>query len=107
MRVDIAWWDLVGTGQTVESLRAHLREGALAWADVPGLRLKLWVADAEHDRWGAVMVWESDRPAELPPNTAAELIGGPPAHRFRFEVEAAVEGRHALPDLHGLGPALT
>ncbi|MFE7836726.1 hypothetical protein ACFU53_11920 [Streptomyces sp. NPDC057474] len=107
MRVDIAWWDLDGTGQTVESLREHLRHEAVGpWSEVPGLLIKLWMADHRNNRWGAVMLWETDRPARgLPPNRAAELIGRPPTHRERFEVEATVEGAHALPALHGLGPA--
>lgn len=109
MRVDIAWWDLDGSAQTIDSLRVHLRDDAVApWAEVPGLRLKFWMADREGNRWGAVMLWEDDRPADrpLPPNRAADLIGGPPTHRFRFEVEATVEGLHSLPGLSGLGAAL-
>jgi trans-2,3-dihydro-3-hydroxyanthranilate isomerase len=105
VRVDIAWWELDGTRQTIESLRAHLRDDAPPWADVPGLRLKFWVADEEHNRWGAVMVWESAPPATLPPNRAAELIGRRPDHRLRFDVEAVIEGSHDLPVPHGLGPA--
>jgi trans-2,3-dihydro-3-hydroxyanthranilate isomerase len=100
MRVDIAWWDLDGSTQTIDTLREHLADGVVdAWAEVPGLRLKFWIADREHNRWGAVMLWAPDRPADypLPANRAAELIGCPPTHRWRFEVEAAVEG---------LGPAL-
>ncbi|MFF4252534.1 hypothetical protein ACFY1L_15125 [Streptomyces sp. NPDC001663] len=89
MRVDIAWWDLDGTPQTIDSLRADLCDEAVAeWNDVPGLRLKLWLADRESNRWGAVMVWEADRPEELPPNRAARLIGGPPSYRGRFDVQA-------------------
>ncbi|MEV7389977.1 hypothetical protein [Streptomyces sp. NPDC091215] len=108
MWVDIAWWDLDGTPQTVDSLREHLRDGAVdAWRDVPGLRLKLWMADRQHNRWGAVMLWEADRPAELPPNRAAQLIGRPPTHRTRFEVEATVEGAHIPARLDGLGPVFT
>lgn len=109
MRVDIAWWDLDGSGQTIESLRAHLKDDGVApWVGVPGLRLKYWMADAASNRWGAVMLWENDRPADvpLPPNRAADLIGGPPTHRFRFDVEAMIEGDHRLPVLHGVGPAL-
>jgi hypothetical protein len=109
VRADIAWWDLDGSGQDIDSLRAHLRDGVVAaWGGVPGLRLKFWMADRAANRWGAVMLWEADRPAglALPPNRAAELIGAPPAHRFRFDVEAAAEGRHSLPSLHGRGAAL-
>lgn len=108
MRIDIAWWDLEGSGQTVESLREHLRHEAVdSWSDVPGLLLKVWMADPWNNRWGAMMLWETDRPAEgLPPNRAAELIGRPPTHRERFDAEALVEGVHSLPSLHRLGPAL-
>ncbi|MDT6985777.1 hypothetical protein ACFSUJ_05985 [Streptomyces lusitanus] len=106
MMIDIAWWQLDGSGQTIDSLRAHLREEAAGvWAEVPGLLLKAWVADRPGNRWGAVMLWETDRPAEgLPPNRAAELVGRPPTVRERFEVEATVQGVHSLPALHGLGP---
>lgn len=109
MRVDIAWWELDGTPQTIDSLRDHLRDEAVpVWTGVPGLRLKLWIADRERNRWGAVMLWVGDRPDEaLPPNRAAELIGRPPDHRTRFDVEAAVEGEHPLAVLQGLGAALS
>jgi hypothetical protein len=109
MRIDIAWWDLDGSPQTIDSLRDHLRDDAVpAWAEVPGLRLKFWMADRERNRWGAVMIWETGRPADqpLPRNRAAELIGAPPGHRLRFDLEAMVEGRHSLPVLHGVGAAL-
>ncbi|MEV6054599.1 hypothetical protein [Streptomyces sp. NPDC052107] len=105
MRVDIAWWELDGSPQTIDSLREHLRDGTVeAWREVPGLRLKFWMADRQHNRWGAVMLWESDRPADLPANRAAELIGRPPTHRTSFDVEATVEGAYALSELQGLGP---
>jgi hypothetical protein len=108
MRMDISWWDLNQSAQTIDSLREHLRNGgAEPWAGVPGLSLKIWMADRVHNQWGAVMLWESSRPSDgtLPPNLAAGLIGCPPAHRSRFEVEATVEGLHSLARLHGLGPA--
>ncbi|WP_394617219.1 hypothetical protein JNUCC0626_47735 [Lentzea sp. JNUCC 0626] len=99
MRAVVAWWDLHGTGQTVASLREHLRrEGAHAWAAIAGLHHKFWISDSADERWGAVMVWESAEAAEaarergLPPNRASELIGGPPTLRLLFEVEGAVTG---------------
>ncbi|WP_333771768.1 hypothetical protein [Streptomyces sp. IBSBF 2435] len=105
MRVDIAWWDLDGSAATVESLREHLRDGtADHWAEVEGLRLKFWMADRDRNRWGAVMLWEAARPAAIPPNRAAELIGFPPTHRLSFEIEAVVEGAYTVEALHGLGP---
>ncbi|MEV0618263.1 hypothetical protein AB0I81_33405 [Nonomuraea sp. NPDC050404] len=107
MKATISWWDLSGSGQTIDSLRAHLRqEGVEPWARVPGLRLKFWISDRPANRWGAVMLWEStaDLTAPLPPNRAAELIGYPATHRMTTDVEAIVEGAcSGRPD--GLGPA--
>ncbi|MGW1188316.1 hypothetical protein [Streptomyces sp. NPDC002559] len=96
MKAVIAWWELAGTQQTVDSLNEQLRDGGVQeeWAQVPGLLGKFWIADRQGNRWGAVMLWEHDRPGTyaLPPNRAAELIGGPPTHRTVFDVEAAVHG---------------
>ncbi len=106
MRVDIAWWDLGRSTATIDSLREHLRDGTVdQWATVEGLRLKFWMADRDRNLWGAVMLWEADRPAELPPNRAADLIGYPPTHRLGFDVEAVVEGAYTVEALHGLGAA--
>lgn len=109
MKAMIAWWDLSHSEQTIDSLREHLRDGGVKpWADVPGLRLKLWIADRAGNRWGAVMLWETlpgaDQP--LPPNLALKLIGYPPTERVRFDVEATIEGIFTEPALSGLGPAL-
>ena len=109
MLTTIAWWDLSESAQTIDSLRSYLRnEAADAWAKVPGLLLKLWIADREGNRWGAVMLWESAAAAArpLPPHRALELIGYPPRVRVRFSVEAAIEGIHDLPSIAGIGPAL-
>lgn len=107
MIIDIAWWDLDGSGQTIDSLRPHLAAAAPAWADVPGLCLKCWMADREHNTWGAVMLWKAGRPARaaLPPNRAAELIGVPPGHRLLFTAETVVPGRAGLPARPGPGGA--
>jgi hypothetical protein len=110
MRATVAWWDLDHSTQTIDSLREHLRDGAVApWTDVPGLRLKFWISDRAGNRWGAVMLWESGHPADgqpLPPHRALELIGYPPTERVRFDVEATVEGRYEMAALSGLGLAL-
>src|SRR5262245_21000190 len=87
MKATIAWWDLTDSEQTIDSLRAYLRdEGVAPWESVKGLRLKFWVADRAGNRWGAVMLWETDPGDQpLPPHRAAELIGYPPTERVRFE----------------------
>ena len=109
MRVTIAWWDLSRSAQTIASLRAILRDEAVdRFAQVPGLRLKLWIADEANDRWGAVMLWESAQASAAPlPACAAELIGYPPTHRHEFDVEATTEGLYDTVRLAGLGRALT
>jgi trans-2,3-dihydro-3-hydroxyanthranilate isomerase len=109
MRAMIAWWDLDGSAQTIDTLRDYLRdEGVHPWRSVSGLCLKFWIADRERNRWGAVMLWESADAVNqpLPPHRAAKLIGYPPAQRMWFDVEATTEGIHGLASLAGLGPAL-
>ncbi|MFI9173080.1 hypothetical protein [Streptomyces lincolnensis] len=108
MHAVVVWWDLEGSGQTVESLRGFLRDEAVdRFSRVEGLRLKFWISDAEAGRWGAVMLWESAQAAAAPlPARAAELIGRPPSVRFSFDVEATVEGVHTVRALAGLGVAL-
>lgn len=97
MHVVMAWWDLGASRQTIESMRAYLRDESVeAFSTVRGLRLKLWIADAESARWGVVMLWESAEAAERArplPTRAAELIGYPATERWAFDVEAAVEGQ--------------
>ncbi|WP_381803623.1 PhzF family phenazine biosynthesis protein [Streptomyces niveus] len=92
--MEIAWWALDGSPATTEDLARHLCEEGVVddWRSVTGLREKFWIADRDGNRWGAVMVWDDERPAALPENRAAELIGRPVTHRDRFEVEAAVRG---------------
>lgn len=108
MRAMVAWWDLTESDQTIESLRSFLRdEAAEAWSEQQGLVLKLWIADDENNRWGAILLWESAEAAAPPhPRSAAELIGYPPTHRTWFDIEATVEGRHGIPSLVGLGRVL-
>lgn len=95
MKATISWWDLSGSDQTIDSLRAYLRdEGVAPWADVHGLRLKLWISDRLTNRWGALMLWDStaDLTQPMPPNRATELIGYPPTLRMATDVEAIIEG---------------
>lgn len=95
MKAVIAWWDLAGSPQTVESLREALhRDGTGDWASITGLVSKFWFSDPEAGRWGAVMVFASAEHARrpLPPNRAAELIGRPPSVRLVGDVEAHVSG---------------
>ncbi|MFD6937743.1 hypothetical protein ACFYRL_05430 [Streptomyces goshikiensis] len=109
MKAAVVWWDLAGSGQTIESLRAFLRDEAVdRFAGIEGLRLKFWIADPETERWGAVLLWESAEAAAAPlPARAAELIGRPPVQRTLFDVEATVEGLFTRPGLSGLGLALS
>jgi hypothetical protein len=107
MRAHIVWWDLAESTQTIESLRAYLRdESVAAFAAVPGLRFKMWVADPEANRWGAVLLWESaDAAAQPLPSRASALIGYPPTHSHGFDVEATVEGRYDIEQLAWRGLA--
>jgi hypothetical protein len=109
MHATVVWWDLAESDQTIESLRNFLRDEAVGrFAEVPGLCLKFWISDSGTNRWGAVLLWESARAAAAAalPNRAAELIGYRPHFQASFEVEATVEGVHAISVLSGHGLAL-
>ena len=109
MHVVIAWWDLSASGQTIETLREYLRDESVeAFSQVRGLRLKLWIADQESRRWGVVMLWENAEAARAPlPTRAAALIGYPATQRWKFDVEAAVEGKFAEAMLSRIGLAFS
>ncbi|MGR4881630.1 hypothetical protein ACIPUC_19790 [Streptomyces sp. LARHCF249] len=108
MKAAVVWWDLAGSGRSIESLRDFLRDEAVdRFAGIEGLRLKFWISDPQTERWGAVLLWESAEAAAAPlPARAAELIGRPPVQRTLFDVEATVEGLYSVPGLSGLGLAL-
>jgi hypothetical protein len=94
MIVRIVWWDLAGTGTTIDALREYVRDESVdAFGAVEGLRLKLWIADSERDRWGAVYLWESpEAAAQKLPGRVREIIGKEPDFEEFFELEASVEG---------------
>ena|SRR5690625_1315262 len=91
-------WDLSKSEQTVESLRAYLRDYAVeAYSTVAGLRQKIWVSSTgpEGQTWGALYMWDEWGQAYgRPPGVSkvVELIGYAPTSRTYFSVEAATEG---------------
>lgn len=109
MQAVVVWWDLSRSEQTIASLREFLRDEAVdRFAQVRGLRLKVWISDERTDRWGAVLLWESAEAAAAPiPARAAELIGYPPTHKHVFDVEATTEGAYDIARLARLGLAFT
>src|SRR5882757_9655759 len=111
MRTMIVWWDLSESAQTIETLRTYLRDESVdAFAEVSGLRFKMWIADPATNRWGAVLLFESAEAAGQPlPSRAASLIGYPPTQSHVFDVEATVEGRYEVAQLalRGLAFAAT
>src|SRR3954469_12039754 len=67
MRVRVVWWELDGSETTIEALREYVRDESVdAFSQVDGLRLKLWIADEDRNRWGAVYLWESEDASEQP-----------------------------------------
>ncbi|WP_369869748.1 PhzF family phenazine biosynthesis protein [Burkholderia cepacia] len=108
MIVDIVWWNLDGSEQSIESLKARVDDSTLArWSNVPGLREKHWIADEDRNRWGAIMLWDGERPPAhlLPPNDAQKLIGLPVAERLRFSVEASAASGEIAARMRALEPA--
>ena len=109
MLVRLVLWNLADSKTTIHELRRYLRDESVdAFAEVPGLRFKAWIADEATERWGAVYLWESLAAMEdLDPGVsrARELIGKDPDITEHFDVEATVEGRYAVEELSRLGLA--
>jgi hypothetical protein len=103
--VRLVLWSLADAKTTIGELRRYVRDEAVdAFADVPGLRLKVWVSDEATERWGAVYLFESAEAAEQPlPSRVRELIGKDPEIAELFDVEATVEGRFLVEQLSRLG----
>ena len=100
-------WNLADSKTNVQELRRYLRDESVdAFAEVPGLRLKLWLSDEATERWGALYLWESPAAADRePPSRARELIGKDPEIGETFDLEATIEGRYAVEELSRRGLA--
>ena len=94
MRVRVVWWELDGSETTIAELREYLRDESVdAFGAVAGLRLKLWIANEERNRWGAVYLWESQEASAQPlPSRARQIIGKDPDFEEWFDLEASIEG---------------
>ena len=107
MVVRIVLWSLADSKTTIEELRRYLRDESVdAFAEVEGLRFKAWISDAAGERWGAFYLFETLEASEQPlPGNARALIGKDPDVAETFDLEAAIEGRHAIDELSRLGLA--
>ena len=107
MIVRLVLWSLADADQSVADLRAYVRDESVpGFAEVPGLRLKLWVSDEHTERWGAVYLFESREAAEQPlPSRVRELVGKDPDIVEEFDLEASIEGQFADEELSRLGLA--
>jgi Putative mono-oxygenase ydhR len=92
--VRLVLWNLGDADISVAELRRYLSDESVpAFAEVPGLRLKLWVSDEHTDRWGAIYLFESREAADQElPTRAGELIGKGPDVVEEFDLEASIEG---------------
>jgi hypothetical protein len=102
-------FDLNDAAVDRDTLREYLRaESVEAFTAVPGLRLKIWIADDEANTWGAIYLWESRRAfaaAGPLPSRAAELIGHGPTQVMEYDVEATIEGAFTSSQLARAGRA--
>src|SRR5215211_2380747 len=107
MLVRLVLWNLADSKTTIGELRRYLRDESVdSYAEVEGLRLKLWLSDEATDRWGAVYLWESREASEQDiQSRARELIGKEPDIAEEFDLEASVERRYFEEELSRLGLA--
>jgi hypothetical protein len=107
MFVRIVLWDLTGSPMTIDALRDYLRDESIEkFSHVPGMRLKLWIADDAANTWGGLYIWESREAMDAAgplPSRAKALIGKEPVSVTEYEVEATVEGAFTDALLSGHG----
>jgi len=105
--VRLVLWNLADADRSVAELREYLQEESVpAFAEVPGLRLKLWVSDEHTERWGAIYLFESREAADQPlPSRVRELVGKDPDLVEDFDLEASIEGLFADDELSRRGLA--
>jgi Putative mono-oxygenase ydhR len=105
--VRLVLWNLADAPLSVAELREYLRDESVpAFAEAPGLRLKLWISDETTARWGAVYLFESREAADAPLSSRVrELVGKDPDLVEEFDLEASVEGRYAVEELGRRGLA--
>ena len=92
MIVRFVLWSLADSDTTIAELREYIAtEAADAFATVPGVLFKAWIADENTERWGAIYVFADADAAEQPlPSRARELIGKDPDIVEMFDLEATV-----------------
>lgn len=92
MIVRFVLWSLADSDTSVAELREYIRsEAADAFARVPGVLFKAWIADENTERWGAIYLFENAEAADQPlPSRARELIGKEPDIAELFDLEATV-----------------
>ena len=107
MIVRLVLWNLADADMSIAQLRDYLRDESVpAFAEVPGLRLKLWVSDELTDRWGAVYLFESRAAADAEmPSRMRDLVGKDPDVVEEFDLEASIEGQFADEELSRRGLA--
>jgi hypothetical protein len=105
--VRLVLWSLGDADMTVAQLREYLRDESVpAFAEVPGLRLKLWISDDHTERWGAVYLFESREAADAEmPSRVRELVGKEPDVVEEFDLEASIEGLFVHEELSRRGLA--
>ncbi|SFO01192.1 hypothetical protein [Xenorhabdus japonica] len=89
MKIELAWWDLDDNDPNVDILSASLTKQILEeWENVPNLTKKFWFTSNKGSCWGAMMIWNGDKPdiSVMPNNISGEIIGRVPDHRIIFDV---------------------
>ncbi|WP_306461763.1 PhzF family phenazine biosynthesis protein [Rhodococcus sp. WS7] len=96
MKLEYIMWDLQSDDDPSVTHLNELTDTAAvdAWRSVPGLAAKYWIHDRGSGQWGAILLWDDDRPAgALPAGPALELLERERAHRKDFSVHALIEHR--------------
>ncbi|MEF2482178.1 hypothetical protein V4D09_02595 [Vibrio mimicus] len=89
MNIELACWVLGDKDCSVDVLNDLIDETCLSdWKNVNQIDEKIWVEDVNGKYWGALVIWNDDKPPlmSLPKNAPKEILGRDPDIRFFFNI---------------------
>lgn len=89
MNIEVVYWKLGNSDPAIHSLNELIDKECISlWSKVGNIKDKIWFEDPSGGYWGAIMIWEKEKPdlSQLPPNSPREIIGRAPDVRLSFNL---------------------
>lgn len=91
MKIEIVYWCLQDKYFDLDVLRKTIDEKSLSnWRNVDALNEKIWVENEKEGWWGAIMIWDGEKPdlCDLPANVSRDILQRAPDFRMSFDINA-------------------